>query len=79
LAAVALSASVLLGGAVTLLNASRSVRTEIRSALLVGQQTVDNRRQLQDGRQPLHLIEGYARDAADGRSDPPRDIERAQQ
>ena len=39
---VALSISLALGGAVTILNASRSVRTEMRSALLVGQQTVDN-------------------------------------
>jgi two-component system, NarL family, sensor histidine kinase UhpB len=42
LVVVALSISIALGGAVTLLNASRSVRTEMRSALLVGQQTVDN-------------------------------------
>jgi two-component system sensor histidine kinase UhpB len=37
-----LFASLALGSAVTLINASRSVRTEMRSALLVGQQTVDN-------------------------------------
>jgi two-component system, NarL family, sensor histidine kinase UhpB len=42
LVAVALSASLALGAAVTLLNASQSVRTEMRSALLVGRQTVDN-------------------------------------
>lgn len=38
---LALLASLALGGAVTLFNASHSVRTEMRSALLVGRQTVD--------------------------------------
>ena len=42
LVTVALSASLVLGGVITLLNASRSVRTEMRSALQVGRQTVDN-------------------------------------
>jgi len=42
LVAVALLISMALGGAVTLFTASRSVRTEMRSALLVGQQTVAN-------------------------------------
>jgi len=41
LAVVALLASLALGGGVALLNASQSVRTEMRSALLVGRQTVD--------------------------------------
>jgi two-component system sensor histidine kinase UhpB len=40
--AAPLAVSLAFGGAVTLLNASRSVRTEMRSALLVGQQTVEN-------------------------------------
>ncbi len=39
---VALATGLAFGGAVTLVNASRSVRTEMRSALLVAQQTVDN-------------------------------------
>ena len=39
---VALAAGLAFGGVVTLLNASRSVRTEMRSALLVAEQTVDN-------------------------------------
>jgi len=39
---IALSVSLGLGGVATILNASRSVRTEMRSALLVGQQTIDN-------------------------------------
>jgi two-component system sensor histidine kinase UhpB len=38
---LALMASLALGGAITLLNASHSVQTEMRSALLVGRQTVD--------------------------------------
>jgi two-component system, NarL family, sensor histidine kinase UhpB len=42
LVTVVLLASLGLGGAVILLNASRSVRTEMNSALLVGRQTVDN-------------------------------------
>ncbi len=37
-----LSASLALGGAVTLINASRSVRVEMLSAMQVGRQTVDN-------------------------------------
>jgi len=39
---MALAIGLAFGGAVTVLNASRSVRTEMRSALLVGQQTVEN-------------------------------------
>ena len=42
LVVVALVTGLGLGGAVTLFNASRSVRTEMHSALLVGQQTIDN-------------------------------------
>ncbi len=42
LVVIALVAGLTLGGVVTLLNASRSVRTEMHSALLVAQQTVDN-------------------------------------
>jgi two-component system, NarL family, sensor histidine kinase UhpB len=38
----ALLTSLALGGAVTLINASRSVRTEMLSALQVGRQTIDN-------------------------------------
>jgi two-component system, NarL family, sensor histidine kinase UhpB len=38
----ALAISLTLGGAVTLINAPRSVRNEMSSALLVGRQTVDN-------------------------------------
>src|SRR5215469_10855917 len=40
--AVALAVSLVLGGVVALLNTSRSVRTEMRSALQVAQQTVGN-------------------------------------
>jgi two-component system, NarL family, sensor histidine kinase UhpB len=42
LVVVALAISLTLGAVLTVLNASRSVRTEMQSALLVGQQTVDN-------------------------------------
>lgn len=42
LVTIVLLASLGFGGTVILLNASRSVRTEMNSALLVGQQTVDN-------------------------------------
>jgi len=42
LIALALLLSLVLGGAIACLNASRSVQTEMRSALLVGRQTVDN-------------------------------------
>jgi two-component system, NarL family, sensor histidine kinase UhpB len=42
LVVVALAISLALGGAVTLVNASRSVRNELRSALLVARQTIDN-------------------------------------
>lgn len=38
----ALLTSLALGGAATLINASRSVRTEMESALQVGRQTIDN-------------------------------------
>jgi type II secretory pathway pseudopilin PulG len=38
----ALLTSLALGGVVTLINASRSVRTEMLSALQVGRQTIDN-------------------------------------
>jgi two-component system, NarL family, sensor histidine kinase UhpB len=39
---IALVLSLTLGGAVAWLNATRSVRTEMRSALLVGRQTIEN-------------------------------------
>jgi two-component system sensor histidine kinase UhpB len=42
LVTIVLLASLLLGGAVILLNASRSVSNEMRSALLVGRQTIDD-------------------------------------
>ena len=42
LVTVALATGLAVGGAVTLLNASRSVRNEMRSALVVAEQTVDN-------------------------------------
>lgn len=42
LVAVALLASLALGGTVMFLNASQSVRTEMRSALLVGNQTIEH-------------------------------------
>jgi two-component system, NarL family, sensor histidine kinase UhpB len=42
LVTAALAIGLVMGGAVTLINASRSVRNEMRSALLVGRQTVEN-------------------------------------
>jgi two-component system, NarL family, sensor histidine kinase UhpB len=42
LVAIVLVISLIVGGAIACLNASRSVRTEMRSALLVGRQTVEN-------------------------------------
>jgi hypothetical protein len=42
LAAMVLMASLAAGGAIACFNATRSVRTEMLSALLVGRQTVEN-------------------------------------
>ncbi len=54
LVAVALLLSLVLGGAVILLNASESVRTELRSALVVGRQTVENAAREIDGSPAPH-------------------------
>ncbi len=50
---VALLVSLALGGATAWINASRSVRTEMRAALLVGRQTIENAiERLQNSRDP---------------------------
>jgi two-component system, NarL family, sensor histidine kinase UhpB len=55
---VALVVSLALGGATAWINASRSVRTEMRSALLVGRQTIENAiERLQNSRDPLHDLD----------------------
>jgi len=58
LVTAALATSLALGGAVTLINASRSVRNEMRSALLVGRQSIDNVvRQLDASPDPLRDLD----------------------
>jgi two-component system, NarL family, sensor histidine kinase UhpB len=58
LVGAALLASLLLGGAVSLINASRSVRTEMLAALKVGRQTIDNVvRQIDDSPDPQREID----------------------
>ena len=53
LVAIALMVSLTFGGIIVCLNASRSVRTEMRSALLVGRQTTENGiRELQGSQDP---------------------------
>jgi len=42
LVCIALVASLVLGGLMAWVNASRSIRTEMHSALLVGRQTIEN-------------------------------------
>src|SRR5271170_2981527 len=60
LVSVALSISLALGGAIACRNASRSVRTEIKSALLVGRQTVENAIDgLRNSRDPQHDLEDF--------------------
>jgi two-component system sensor histidine kinase UhpB len=55
---VALLVSLALGGATAWINASRSVRTEMRSALLVGRQTIENAiERLQNSRDPSHDLD----------------------
>ncbi|HKM71416.1 MAG TPA: histidine kinase, partial [Stellaceae bacterium] len=55
---VALVVSLALGAATAWINASRSVRTEMRSALLVGRQTIENAiERLQNSGDPLHDLE----------------------
>ena len=61
LVAVALLLSLVLGGAVILLNASESVRTELRSALVVGRQTVENAAREIDGSPAPHRDLGESR------------------
>ena len=54
----ALVLSLVLGGATAWLNASRSVRTEMRSALLVGRQTIESAiERLQQAREPLRDLD----------------------
>jgi two-component system, NarL family, sensor histidine kinase UhpB len=58
LVAVALMVSLAIGGLITCFNASRSVRTEMRSALLVGRQTVDiGIRGLQSAQDPQRALD----------------------
>ena len=58
LVCVALVVSLILGGAMSWLNASRSVRTEMRSAFLVGRQTIENAVQrLQSAPDPSHSLD----------------------
>lgn len=58
LVTAALAASLALGGALTLVNASRSVRNEMRSALTFGRQTVDNAiREIELSPDPLHELD----------------------
>jgi two-component system, NarL family, sensor histidine kinase UhpB len=58
LVCVALMLSLTLGGAVAWLNATRSVRNEMRSALLVGRQTIDNGiERLQNALPPSHDLD----------------------
>jgi two-component system, NarL family, sensor histidine kinase UhpB len=62
LVSVALSISVALGGAIASLNASRSVRNEMKSALLVGRQTVENATDsVRNSLDPQHDLENFVR------------------
>ena len=58
LVCLALVVSLTLGGAVAWLNATRSVRNEMRSALLVGRQTIENAiERLQTSRDPSRALD----------------------
>jgi two-component system sensor histidine kinase UhpB len=58
LVCIVLLVSLALGGAIAYSNASRSVVTEMRAALLVGRQTIENAvERLQTARDPLHDLD----------------------
>jgi two-component system, NarL family, sensor histidine kinase UhpB len=58
LVCLALAVSLALGGATAWVNASRSVRTEMRSALLVGRQTIESAiERLQQAPDPLRDLD----------------------